>query len=82
MPKAVVGTNARKNLLKQDFEKAVKKKMAGDYTQGELGREYGISQPAMSYKISHAQFDFFELRKLFKILEFSGEEIIKIMKGV
>lgn len=29
MPKAVVGTNARKNLLKQDFEKAVKKRWLG-----------------------------------------------------
>ena len=66
--------------LVKDSAKTVKKKMATECTQAELGKKFGgISQSGMGYKIRNGKFDLEEMVRLFNTLDFSNEEILKVM---
>ncbi len=67
------------NYLSNDFSKSVKKKMSHEYTQEQLGKRFGMSQQAFGYRVNNASFRISDLAKLFDILSFSDEEILKIM---
>lgn len=67
------------NYLSKDFSKSVKKKMLGDYTQEQLGKRFGMSQQTFGYHVNNASFRISDLAKLFDILGFSNDEILKIM---
>lgn len=69
----------KEKYLINDFRKMVKKKMYGEYTQEELGDEFGMSQSGISYKIKHGGFDLREIVHLFNFLGFTNEEILKVM---
>lgn len=70
----------KEKYLVKDFEKAVKKKMAMEFTQAELGEKFGgISQSGMGYKIRNGKFDLVEMVRLFNVLEFSNEEVLKVL---
>ena len=70
----------KEKYLVKDFAKAVKKKMATECTQAELGEKFGgISQSGMGYKIRNGKFDLVEMARLFNILDFSNEEVLKVL---
>lgn len=61
----------KEKYLVKDFEKAVKKKMAMECTQAELGEKFGgISQSGMGYKIRNGKFDLVEMVRLFMFWSF------------
>lgn len=63
----------------KDLSRCIVGKMYGRYTQATLGKEFGLTQQAMSQKIKKAQFDARELIKLFELLEFEPDEILKYL---
>lgn len=65
--------------LAKDFSKSVKKKMSGDYTQEQLGKRFGMTQQTFGNHVRKGDFLIPELAKLFDILSFSDDEILKIM---
>lgn len=81
MPAVHLGTKAKQEASKTMLRKMITRKMAGEYNQTTLGAEFGISQPAMGKKIEKDNFTHIELIKLFKLLRFTDEEILKVMKG-
>lgn len=50
-------------------------------TQADLGEKLGISQPAFSKRYNKSFFTYMQLAIIFKELEATDEEILKIMKG-
>ena len=63
----------------KDLSRCIVGKMYGRYTQATLAKEFGLTQQAMSQKIRKAQFDTRELIKLFALLEFEPDEILKYL---
>lgn len=82
MPPVYLGTKAKQEAFDNEVKQMIKGKMSGEYNQTTLGAEFGVSQPAMGKKIDKLQFSFKDMAKLFKVLNFSDEEILKVMKGV
>ncbi len=81
MPKAVLGETGRRLQRRNTLQKNIRAKMAGEeYTQSQLGKELGISQPAMRQKINKVQFGYEDLVNLFAVLKFSDAEILEAMK--
>lgn len=67
----IFGTGSKKNN---------RSKKVGIYNQEELGKRLNMSQQSLSKKLRHGKFTMKELQNLFKTLEFSDEEILKVMK--
>ena len=55
--------------------------MRGNITQKEMGEEFGVGQRAVSAKLETMNFKYSELVKVFRMLDFSDEEILKCMRG-
>ena len=69
MPPVYLGTNGDKEKRRKKFRESIKGKMGEKdtrYNQCTLGAEFDITQ---------------ELVKIFKLLKFSDDEILKTMKG-
>ena len=47
----------------------------------ELGKKMGLGQSAISAGIKNCSFNFDDLGKIFELLEFTEEDIIKVMRG-
>lgn len=67
--------------MAKDFTCCIVGKMYGRYTQADLSKEFGLTQQGMGYKIRRANFTYPELLKLFSLLDFSDDEILKYMKA-
>lgn len=71
----------RSEYMKTDARKMFKGKMAeNDVTQRNLAELVGLSPPAFCIRFKTFDFDFEELVKMIQRLEFSDEEILKLMK--
>ena len=84
MPPVYLGTNGDKEKRRKKFRESIQGKMGEKdtrYNQCTLGAEFDITQPAMGKKIEKLQFSYEELVKIFKLLKFSDDEILKAMKG-
>lgn len=64
----------------QDLKRITDQKRVGIYNQEELGQRLGMSQQSFSKKLKNGKFVMKELQALFKELEFTDEEILKVMK--
>lgn len=64
----------------QDLKRITDQKRVGIYNQEELGKRLNMSQQSLSKKLQHGKFTMKELQKLFKTLNFSDKEILKVMK--
>lgn len=71
----------RRMRRRDNFRKLMKEKMATRYTQGQLGKKMGLGQSAISAGIKNCSFNFDDLGKIFELLEFTEEDIIKVMRG-
>lgn len=71
----------RRMRRRDNFRKLMKEKMATRYTQVQLGKKMGLGQSAISAGIKNCSFDFDDLGKIFELLEFTEEDIIKVMRG-
>lgn len=60
-------------------EKILVKKKRLKLSNEKLGELLGISGQAFSKRLADANFDFIHLVKLFDVLEFSQEEVLKLM---
>lgn len=49
-------------------------------TPADMGSRLGISRQAMSYKLDHSSFSYFDVIRLFHELELSDEEILRYVK--
>lgn len=64
----------------QDLKRITDQKRVGIYNQEELGKRLNMSQQSLSIKLRNGKFTMKELQKLFQTLDFSDEEILKVMK--
>lgn len=48
--------------------------------QNDLAKLLGISQPALSNRLEKGLFDYTDMIKIFKVLNATDEEILKLMK--
>ena len=81
MAKIILGDAGRRMQRRDALQKNIKAKMAGeDFTQTQLGKEWGISQVAAGRKIKKLQFGYEELVYIFSKLNFSDAEILEAMK--
>ncbi len=71
----------KEKYMKKDTENLIRNKMRGNITQKEMGEEFGVGQRAVSAKLESMNFKYSELVKVFKMLDFSDEEILKCMRG-
>ena len=51
------------------------------YSQDKIGKKLGISQQALSLKITRNNFSYDDLKEIFSVVEASDTEIIKVMRG-
>ena len=81
MPKVILGDTGKKAQRRRTLQKNIRSKMAGEeFTQTALGKELGISQPAMGAKIEKVQFTYEDLVAIFSVLKFSDAEILEAMR--
>lgn len=78
MPRVAI---KKKDYMKSDFSASVigklrKKKM----TQSQLGKELGITQSATSIKLDKDQYTMDDLMVIFKVLEYTDEEILRFLR--
>ena len=66
--------------MKEDTADLIRRKMRGNFSQKEMGAEFGIGQSAFSQKLEKMDFSYPQLVRIFWKLGFSEEEIIKCMK--
>lgn len=71
----------KEKYMKQDTENLIRNKMRGSVTQDDLGKDFGISQVAVSKKLKNCNFDYLQLVHIFQKLDFTDEEILKCMRG-
>ena len=82
MAKAVLGEAGRRVERKKDLQKTIRVKMtATDVTEESLGDAWGISQVGAGQRIKKLNISYEDLVQMFKLLEFSDEQILKVMKG-
>lgn len=82
MAKVVLGESGRRIQRQKDFQKTIKVQMAAtDATQESLGVAWGVSQVWAGKRIKKLNICYEDLVKMFKVLEFSDEQILKVMKG-
>ena len=82
MAKAVLGEAGRRVQRQKDFQKTIRVQMtATDVTQESLGDAWGISQVGAGQRIKKLNISYEDLVQMFKLLEFSDEQILKVMKG-
>lgn len=55
-------------------------KRAG-YSQEAMSKKLGITQQGLSYRIKRNNFSYEDLKAIFKEVEASDQEIIKVMRG-
>lgn len=71
----------RTTYMKADARKMFKGKMAeNDITQRKLAELIGLSPPAFCIRFKSFDFSYEDLTKMIQRLEFSDEEIVKLMK--
>ena len=59
---------------------ARKIKRAG-YSQTDIAKKLGITQPALSVKIKRNKFNYEELQEIFTAIQATDAEIVKVMRG-
>ena len=82
MARVSLGETGRRVQRQKDFQKTIKIQMAAtDVTQESLGYAWGISQVGAGQRIKKLSIPYEDLVQMFKLLEFSDEQILKAMKG-
>ena len=71
----------KKDYMAQDLCDWIRGKLRRKHwTQKQLGEKINLSQPAMYKRLSNGKFDFAELLVIFKELEATDEEIVKLLR--
>lgn len=79
MPRVLPLSNIERK--KEEFRKWIKgKRSAEDVTQEMLGKKIGITQQAVGKKMITSQYTYTDLLILFKTVNATDEEILKMMK--
>lgn len=79
MPKVLPLTKIERKKL--EFHKWIKgKKASEDITESHIGKEMGVCQSAVSKKIKESQYSYTDLVILFKTVNATDEEILRLMK--
>lgn len=79
MPKVLPLSSTERK--KEEFKKWIKgKKSAEDITQEMIGKKIGITQQAAGQKMRNSQYTYTDLLILFKTVNATDEEILRLMK--
>lgn len=79
MPKVLPLSNTERK--KEEFRKWIKgKRSSEDVTQEMLGRKMGVTQQAAGKKMNTSQYSYTDLLILFKTVNATDEEILRMMK--
>lgn len=71
----------KKEYMANDLVKWINRRRADlNLRQRDLAELLGISQPALSNRLEKGLFDYMDMIKIFKVLNATDEEILKIMK--
>lgn len=79
MPKVLPLSNTERK--KEEFRKWIKgKRSSEDVTQEMLGQKMGVTQQAAGKKVNKSQYSYTDLLILFKAVNATDEEILRLMK--
>lgn len=71
----------KKEYMVNDLVKWINHRRADlNLRQNDLAKLLGISQPALSNRLEKGLFDYTDMIKIFKVLNATDEEILKLMK--
>lgn len=71
----------KKEYMVSDLVKWINRRRADlNLRQNDLAKLLGISQPALSNRLEKGLFDYTDMIKIFKVLNATDEEILKLMK--
>lgn len=71
----------KKEYMVSDLVKWINHRRADlNLRQNDLAKLLGISQPALSNRLEKGLFDYTDMIKIFKVLNATDEEILKLMK--
>lgn len=71
----------KKEYMVNDLVKWINRRRADlNLRQRDLAKLLGISQPALSNRLEKGLFDYTDMIKIFKVLNATDEEILKLMK--